>query len=382
MDYKNKHFLMFEIDELANQVEKNGDRKINRLTLGKSEMPLHQSILDAMTVALNDFSISSLVYPTGVPELKDKIVEWYKDKFGVDVSASNVVISDGTSTLFRNIFQIRLEAGDEVLIPRPYYSLYKFAAELVGARVKYYTISPNTGDIDLESFSREFNAKTKVVVINSPGNPLGNVIKESSVMKMDEIINGKALLVCDEIYANTNFEGANQTILSLNLKTEMIVTNSFSKAYRMYSRRVGFCIAPDSMIEPLTVIQHHTLLTADPVCQYGAIRALELQSEVEDLTRKYNERRVYTIKKLSGVKDIILIWPQGGFYFTIDCNAFMKREGYVSSFELAKDILFQKNVAVVPGEDFGIPKTIRLSFSSEKYCEGIDLLYDFFKEKQ
>lgn len=378
INYLENRFLMFDMDNIANQIEESG-KKVIRMTLGKSELPLHDSITGAMNNALEDFGISSLVYPSGLPEFKMKLSDFYYRSYGAFINPENIIISPGTSNIFRNLFYLLINEGDEVLLPLPYYSLYKFSALMRNAKIKYYNIDLNTMQIDKSSFLSNFSEKTKAVVINTPGNPLGNIIDEKQMYEIDAMVNGKAVIICDEIYSNVYFEEGLKSATQLkNTKSTFVVTNSFSKAYRMYSRRVGYCIVPDELVEPMTVIQHHTLLTTDPVVQYGAMSALDYDEEVKHLSSLYKKRRDYTIKRLSGLTMVQPLLSHGGFYITLECSEFMHKNNFTDSYELAKDIIYTKYVATVPGSDFGLPNTLRLSFSNEFYNEGIDLLYDYF----
>lgn len=304
INFTDNRFLMFDMDEEANRMEANGEEVI-RLTLGKSELPLCDPIIDAMEKAQKEYQKYSLVYPTGLPELRVAIAQYYKKCYGVDIESKNVIISAGTSSIFRNLFFVLVNDGDEVLLPQPYYSLYNFSAQMVGANIKYYDIDHKTQKIDFDSFSNNFSAKTKIVVVNTPGNPLGNVVSDEDLYRIDNIVNGCAYIICDEIYANVYFDQENKSVVQLkNTKSQFILTNAFSKAYRMYSKRVGYCIVPDNLIEPLTVIQHHTLLTVDPVVQYGAVEALKHDEEVKTLVDCYRKRRDYTVSKFDSFPDV------------------------------------------------------------------------------
>ncbi|WP_167957216.1 pyridoxal phosphate-dependent aminotransferase [Anaerosporobacter faecicola] len=383
INFNENQFLMFVVDDMANHMEYEEGKKVIRMTLGKSEVPLHTDIIQEMNNAIEDFKKSSLVYPAGLPELKKKLSEHYKEHYNVEIDEKNFIISPGTSAIFRNLFAILTSSGDEVLIPKPYYSLYHFSALLTGATIRYYSIDTETRRIDMDSFKKNFTDKTKIVVINTPGNPLGNVLTDEELYEMDRFVNGRAVIINDEIYSNVYFDEPNKSVMNLkDTKSVFITTNAFSKAYRMYSKRVGYCIVPDELIEPLTVIQHHTLLTVDPVVQYGAIAALDKQGEVEELVSRYRDRRDYTMKVLSGIPYIRPIYSEGGFYITLDCEEFMKKFNYGTSLDLAVRILKEKSVAVVPGSDFGLDYTIRLSFSTPYYNEGIDLLKEFFLQEE
>lgn len=381
LDFHDNRFLMFILDGIANDLEYKQNKPVIKMTLGKSELPVCPDILNAMQDALWDFKKSSLVYPSGLPELKEKLSEHYKKYYKLSIDPKNFIISAGTSTIFRNLFTLLSTKGDEVLLPHPYYSLYRFSALLTRADIKYYNIDMDTLRLDIRSFEKNFTDKTKIVVINTPGNPLGNVLTDEELYAIDNIVDGRAVIINDEIYSNVYFDEENKSVLNLkNTKSTFITTNAFSKAFRMYSRRVGYCIVPDELIEPMTVIQHHTLLTADPIPQFGAIAALDHIEEVDKLVASYKKRRDYTIEKFKEFESVRVIPSQGGFYITLDCKDYMEKHGYKSSLELAERILRTKYVATVPGSDFGLDSTIRLSFSTTRYEEGIDLLADFFKK--
>ncbi len=379
INFFDNRFLMFVLDQMANEYEKE-NKDVIRMTLGKSELPLHPEIIKAMQDALGDFKKSALVYPGGVPELKERLSLYYKDRYQVDIKPENFLISVGTSSIFRNLFYLLLKEGDEVLLPLPYYSLYHFCALLVGAKIRYYKINLDDLSLDVQSFKENFTEKTKVVVINTPGNPLGNILTREELYKIDEIVGGRAVIINDEIYANVCFDDKGTSVMQLdNTKSLFITTDAFSKGFRMYSRRVGYCIVPDELLTPLTVIQHHTLLTADPIVQFGAIKALDYQDEVNTLVSSYKERRDTTITQFQGIEGVRVLPAKGSFYITIDCEGYMKSRSILSSLDLATSIMEKTHVATVPGSDFGLPYTLRLSYSTPRYKEGIDKMVSFFK---
>ena len=378
IEFHDNRFLMFVIDEMAYEYEKEYNDVI-RLTLGKSELPVCEGITNAMVDAVTCFEKYSLVFPAGLPELREKIAEKYRERYRNGVSPKNVVVSVGTSSIFRNLFNLLLDGNGQVLLPLPYYPLYRFCALLVGAEVTYYRIDPETMALDLESFEENFTERTQLVVINSPGNPFGNILTRDDLHAIDSIVNGRAPIVSDEIYGNICFDEEWTSVMEISSpKSQSIVTDAFSKGYRMYSRRVGYCIVPDELVMPLTVVQHHTLLTTDPVPQFGALAALDYPDEVERLCAIYKSRRDYTIERFEGVAGVRAIPAKGSFYLTLDCRAFSKKHGVLDCLELARAIMTRTHVATVPGSDFGIPNTLRLSYSSSEYEEGIDRLVDFF----
>src|SRR5262249_805849 len=260
--------------------------------------------------------------------------------------------------------------GDEVLLPLPYYPLYAFCARLAGATVRHYRIDPAGLRVDYESLARNLTDSTRIVVVNSPGNPLGNIVTNDDIRRIDEAVDGRSLIICDEIYGNCCFDSEEESALQLEqLRSPLVVTNGFSKAHRMYARRVGYAVVPDELVGPLTVVQHHTLLTTDPVPQFGALVALERPQDVRQLVERYRERRDFTMARLSHLQDVLPIRSRGGFYFSIECREFMRRWSIESSLELAQMIMRSVHVATVPGSDFELPTMLRLSYTSARYEE-------------
>ncbi|MFV1980465.1 MAG: aminotransferase class I/II-fold pyridoxal phosphate-dependent enzyme, partial [Rhodothermia bacterium] len=158
---------------------------------------------------------------------------------------------------------------------------------------------------------------------------------------------------------------------------QTIVTNSFSKGYRMYTKRVGFAILPEELQTNLRVIQQHTLLCTDPCYQFGMIAALGDEESPKQLTGVYRARAEYTTDRLAGT-GCEPIAAEGGFYAMLRCGAWNATRGFPSSKELARDILVKAHVAVVPGTDFGVPDDLRLAFCNDRYNEAIDRLREYF----
>lgn len=370
---------MFVLDEMAYEYEQKYDDVI-RLTLGKSQLPPAASVVAAMTDAIGSQDKNNLVFPAGLPELRERIAQDYADRYGAEIDPAQVLVNVGTSSHFRNIFQVLAGRGDEILLPRPYYPLYVICAQLAGATVRYYDIDLETFAIDVEALAAYITDATKIVVLNSPGNPLGNVLSLEEFAAIDEAVDGRALILNDEIYANAYFDDEPFSAAQLRgARSPMAITNGFSKGHSMYARRVGWAVVPEELVEPLTVIQHHTLLCTDPVVQFGGIAALDDLEVVLGLVASCKHRRDYTLEQFAAVEDVAALPSRGGFYLTLECSAALRNRNLDSSLALARQIMEAAHVATVPGSDFGLPETLRLSFTSERYDEGIDRLVDFFR---
>jgi len=370
---------MFVMDELADSAAVQGHDVI-KLTIGISELPVPKQVRRVFADRVDDLAATRLVYPQGLPELRSAISHYYHEHYGAPSDPSQIVINVGTSSIFRNLFQLTCKPGQKILLPRPYYCLYLLSAILAGGEIAYYEIDPDTMQVDLESFRKAYTPDdTAVVVLNSPGNPLGNVLSREAVEEINEIVAGRSFIVHDEIYNNVVFEGQYRCPLAyLDRHHDVhIVTNSFSKGFRMYTKRIGYAILPEPLIMPMRIVQQHTLLTCDPVAQMGMIEALRDSDSPRELTALYAARARYTVERLTNT-GCRPIEPEGGFYAVLDCTDWIRRRGMDGSKELARDILAMVNVSTVPGTDFGMPDALRLSFCQSRYDEGIDRLRDYF----
>jgi len=373
-------FQMFVLDELADELIQTGI-DVLKLTIGVSELPMPPAVLDRVVDNLRDPDWVRRVFPEGLPELREAIANFYKHRHNADVSIDNVIVNTGTSPIFRNVFQLLSGPNLEIMIPRPYYALYLYCATLAGATVKFYDIDLDTKRVDMDSFRESFSPeRTSLVVINSPGNPIGNIVTPEEIKEIYEIVDGQAYILNDEIYNNTMFyEDFHSPLALLPEHRDMtIVTNSFSKGYRMYTKRVGFAILPEVLQTNLRVMQQHTLLCTDPCYQDGMIAALDDEEGPAELTSIYRSRAEYTTERLAGT-GCQPIAAEGGFYAMLRCEEWNAAHGFASSKELARDILQNVHVAVVPGTDFGVPHDLRLAFCNDRYNEGIDRLRRYFK---
>lgn len=372
-------FQMFVLDELADELIAEG-ADVLKLTIGVTDLFMPDVVLERMIEKLRDPEFVRRVYPEGLPELREAIAQFYNHRYHADTTIDNVIVNTGSSPIFRNIFQLLSGPEYEIMIPRPYYALYMYCATLAGATIKFYDIDIDTKRIDMDSFRRNFSPEvTSLVVVNSPGNPVGNIVTPDELREIYDIVDGRAYVLNDEIYNNTMFYEDFHSPLELfpERKDMTIVTNSFSKGFRMYTKRIGFAILPTELQTNLRVIQQHTLLCTDPCYQYGMIAALEDEDSPRELMNVFKDRAEYTTTRLTGTR-CTPIGSEGGFYAILRCEEWNKALGFPTSKELARDILEKVHVAVVPGTDFGIPQDLRLAFCNDRYNEGIDRLHDYF----
>ena len=374
-------FQMFVMDELADAAEARGEDVI-KLTIGIADLPAPERVRRRIAALANDPATARRVFPQGLPELREAIARYYNRQFRARVDAGNVIVNTGTSPIFRNLFQLLCKPGQEILIPRPFYCLYKICALLAGAKVTHYDIDLERRRVDMASFRRAYSPdRTAVVVINNPGNPVGNVLSLREVGEIYGIVRNRSFVINDEIYNNCCFYSEFECPLSYlpeSARQITIVTNGFSKGFRLYTKRVGYALLPDELVMPMRIIQQHTLLTHDPVTQMAMIEALNDLESPRELCEIYRERAEYSFDRLQdcGCRPVR---ADGGFYVVLDCADWIHSGRAANSMELARDILEQVNVATVPGADFGAANTLRLSLCCARFDEGIDRLREFFQ---
>ncbi len=392
-----QRFGLFEMEELAEDLERTYDDVV-RLTLGKAELPVHPAITEAMVAALRDPKRSSQVYPLGLPALQEAVADYEGEAYGRNVDPGNVVIGVGSSTIIRNVCCLLAHDGGEVLLPRPYCPLYLHSAALAGATVSFYDVDLVTGCIDYSSLRAALNGATRIMILNSPGNPLGNRLTMADLRLVDEAVDGRAVILSDEIYRNISFDEDAPSMGALsNPRSPVVVTSAFSKGFRMYARRVGYAVVPEEFIHPLAAMADHTLLTTDPVAQYGAIEALRHLDEVEELRALYTSRRDFAVKRLSEAGAVRPVRAEGSFYLTLDVDAFLDQamngehgkhgkpdehdQRSESDRTLAESILVETRVATVPGSGFGLPGTLRLSYTASQFENAVDRLARYFEDR-
>ena len=211
---------------------------------------------------------------------------------------------------------------------------------------------------------------------------MGNIVNSDELSQIYDIVDRQAYILNDDIYNNCTFYEDFRSPLELfpEFNDITIITNGFSKGFRMYTKRIGFAILPPELQANLRVMQQHTLLCADPCYQYGMIAALADEESPAELTGIYKDRAEYTTLQLrnTGCEPIA---AEGGFYAELRCADWNRAHGFASSKELAHDILKKTLVAVVPGTDFGIPQDLRLAFCNDRYNEGIDRLRSYFSSE-
>jgi aspartate aminotransferase len=298
---------------------------------------------------------------------------------GIDgVDADHVFMGNGVSELIDLTLRGLLNPGDEVLIPSPYWVSYPEQVRLLGG-VPVPVITQEAGgfDLDPDALRRAVTPRTKMVVLDSPGNPTGAVFSPDALAKVARLAVERDLwIVSDECYESLTYEGRHVSIagLSAEVKARTIVVNTCSKAYAMTGWRIGYAAGPKPVIKAMTDVQSQVTSNPTSVAQWAAVEALGgPQDEVAKMAGEFDRRRRVIIEALNAIPGVTCVMPKGAFYaFPNVSGLFGKRAkaGVLrSSADVCAFLLDEARIATVAGVDFGSDAHIRLS-----YATGLDTI--------
>ncbi|MCS7144734.1 MAG: aminotransferase class I/II-fold pyridoxal phosphate-dependent enzyme [Archaeoglobaceae archaeon] len=354
-----------------------GRDDIISLGVGEPDFPVPWRIREEMIYSLEK-GYTSYTSNYGLPELRDGIAEYYR-RFSLETSSKNVLITTGASEAIDLAIRAIIEPGDRVILPEPCYVSYRPLVSLCGGEIVSIPTNPDF-KLNSELIEKYVDEKTKAIILNYPANPTGVSYRKNELEEIaDSIIEHELIVVSDEIYAELTFDYKHVAIASLNGMEDRVITiNGFSKAFSMTGMRVGYIIAPDDILAGILKIHQYCMLCAPITAQIGAIEALKCLEEVEKAKAEYLRRRNYLFKKLSEFLEIKK--PEGTFYAFPNISS-----TGMGSEEFAEKLLFEKKVAVVPGNAFGEcgEGYVRLAFAVkfEKLKEALDRMEEFVYAK-
>lgn len=317
---------------------------------------------------------------SGIPELRTAISEKLKKDNGLDYKPSQIIVNCGAKHSCFNAMLATLDEGDEVIIPAPYWLSYPEMAKLVGAvPVVVPTKAENGYKITPDEFRDAMTPKTKMIVINSPGNPTGSVYTENELAGLADVaLDEDILILSDEIYEKLVYDDAKHisiATLSKDVYNLTLTVNGFSKPYAMTGWRLGYVAAPEGVAKVIDSIQSHSTSNPTSFAQKGALAAYKgPQDCVGEMVKEYNRRRLRTMELIDGISRLSYVRPQGAFYLLIN----IAQTG-LNSTQFAEQLLEHQKVAVVPGLAFGDDSTVRLSYatSMENIEQGIGRIKEF-----
>lgn len=320
----------------------------------------------------------------GEPKLRDAIARKLRDDNGLCYNAENVIVTNGGKHSLFNLMLALIEAGDEVIIPAPYWLSYPEMVKLAEGTPVIVPTDASTGyKITPDQLRSAITPKTKLFVLNSPSNPTGMVYTPAEIKELAEVVVEKDILVVsDEIYEKILYDGAEHLSIGAvgpEIFERTIISNGFAKAYSMTGWRLGYLAGPIPLIKATTTIQSHSTSNVCTFAQYGAIAALESSQDcVEEMCQAFAERRKVMLERLNAIPGLMCPKPDGAFYMFPDIS----KTG-MKSLEFCDALLESQQVAVIPGIAFGADDCIRLSYATDMASieKGMDRLEKFVREK-
>lgn len=374
---KMSSFIVMDILEKANEMALSGIDDIIHLEVGEPDFDMPKCVVESVQEALNK-GLTHYTHSLGDKELRQELAKKYKQEYGVLIDPDCIVLTSGSSPALLMALMVLCESGGEVILSNPGYACYaNFVYACGGIPVEVPLSAEDGFQYHIEEIKKVVTEKTRAIFINSPMNPTGTLL--SSEM-MQELVNLNIPILSDEIYHGLVYEGETHSMREFT--EDCFVFNGFSKRYAMTGMRLGYLIFPKQYLRQIQTIAQSFFICAPSVSQYAAIAALrKADEEVEEMRKKYNERRVFLIQRLREIGFKIHVEPQGAFYVFADARHLTK-----DSYRFAIEILEQTHVGVTPGIDFGSRGEgfIRFSYANsiENIAEAMDRIEKYLKEKK
>ena len=320
----------------------------------------------------------------GIGPLREAICNWHAAQFGSSYTVPECIVSVGGKHAIFNAFCSLLQAGDEVLVPAPYWVTYPDVVLYTGATPVPIMTDPSDGfRLRAEQVARAITPRTKLLIVNSPSNPSGAVVPADEFAKIYEVCRAKNIwLMTDECYSH--FVYGNEKPFSLaslpGTKPNILVVGSLSKTFAMTGWRIGYALAPEPLISAMIKLQSQSTSNPTSFAQYGALEALTGPMDtVAVMLAEYSRRRDRIVSGLRAIPGITCIEPGGAFYAFPSVAAHLGN-GIADTTALAKQLLEKQGLVVVPGEAFGTPGYMRFSYATsiERIEEGLRRLEKFF----
>lgn len=310
---------------------------------------------------------------SGITELKEAVCAKFKRDNNLEYSPENIVISNGAKHSIFNALLAILNPGDEVIVGVPYWVSYPELIKIAGGKPVYIkTIEENEFKFTVEDLEKVKTNNTKAIILNSPSNPTGSIYNRKELEAIAEwAVRNNIFVISDEIYEKLVYDDEHISIASLNedIKKLTIVINGMSKAYSMTGWRIGFLAADKEIAKVISNIQSHTTSNPCSISQYASVVGLNGdQTAIEEMRKQFEERRNYMVDAVNSISGISCRKPKGAFYIMVNIKELkgktIRGVKINSSLDLARVLLDEGKVAVIPGIGFGDDDYFRLSYAT------------------
>ena len=342
------------------------------LTIGEPDQPTPEPVQQA---ALGALSRGETHYAPnqGTVSLRTAIAAFETNR-GRPTAPEEVLVTVGATQALYTALTGILNPGDQVIIPTPAFSLYATIVTAAGAEPVFLDVTKTDFQITEQALAACLTEKTRAIVLNSPCNPTGVILNESSLDNVARAIQGREIyLICDNVYNQLVYAPCGDLTLREDLRPQTVLCQSFSKPYAMTGWRVGYLICPEALLNRLLLLSAAQIAAVPTFLQTAAEAALKV--DVAPMRRLYRRRRDYVCARLEQM-GLSYPKPEGAFYVFPDISRFG-----VPSWQFCERMIREAGLAAVPGMCFGAEGYIRLSYcyGDRELEEGLDRLEDFLK---
>jgi aspartate/methionine/tyrosine aminotransferase len=358
----------FEVLARAKALEAQG-RDILHFEIGEPDFDTPAHIKEAAIQALHDGYTHYGPTP-GLPVLREAIAEVVSKSRGIPVSAEEVIVTPGAKPIMFFTLLAYAQAGDEVIYPNPSFPIYESMINFVGATpVPIPLLEANGFSFDMERFEASLSPRTKLIILNSPGNPTGGIIPASDLQRIAALaLQRNIMVLSDEIYGGMQYEGTPASIASLpGMQHLTIILDGFSKLYAMTGWRLGYAVAQRSVIEHFTKLMANSASCTASFVQIAGVAALRGPQEPSHrMVAEFRRRRELIVKGMNDIHGLRCPMPQGAFY--VFPNIHTLRRPCV---DVATRLLNEAGIACLAGTAFGLYGEGYLRFSYASSEENI-----------
>ncbi len=340
------------------------------LTIGEPDLDTPGPIKDAAWAALRDGQ-THYAPNQGIPALRQAVAA-YESGRGNPVTAEQVLITVGSTQALFTVLQGILNPGEEVIVPTPAFSLYETIITVAGGKMVPLDVTKTGFQITKDSLNRLITPKTKAILLNSPNNPTGVVLRQESLDAVKDAVLGKPIfVVSDNVYHLLSEGNCPDLSLDDDLREQMLLCQSFSKPYAMTGWRLGYLTCPDYVMDRLLLLSAGTIASVPTFVQEAGVAAL--REDIEPIRAIYRRRRAYVVERLRRM-GLEFPEPEGAFYVFVKIDRFG-----MSSDAFCTRLIREGRVACVPGSCFGAEGYIRLSYccADAELEKGLDRLEAF-----
>ena len=353
---------------------------------GEPDFPTPEHIKKAAIRAIEENRTKYTPTP-GIMPLREAIAAWHKRELGSNYNAKECVVSVGGKHAIFNTISVLIQHGDEVILPAPYWvsfpDIIKYAG---GTPVIVQTRAEDGFSAKAAAIEKAITPKTKMLIVNSPSNPTGGVVDPDEYERILAVCKKHNIwLLGDECYSHFVYEPHKPFSIASakDSKDRVIIIGSVSKTFAMTGWRIGYTLAPEALVQAIIKVQSQSTSNPTSIAQYAALEAMRGTMEtVPPMLAEYAKRRKRIVEGLREIPGVTCEWPGGAFYAFPNISAHLQGAHPLAKncTELATALLDKAHVALVPGEAFGAPGFLRISYATsiERIEEGLHRLNKFF----